>query len=58
MSDTCPLCGAAMADDTPAVAGAPVFSYSCAKCAYWIELVAQPDGTIVAVGHEAEEGER
>ena len=53
MSNTCPLCDAAMVDDTITTierSGVPLVS-RCAECDYWEEL-AFDDGTIVAVGHE------
>lgn len=52
----CPLCGCgAMMDDTLTEDESSPRVRRCIACPYWEEMVEQPDGTIVAVGHVPEE---
>jgi len=55
MSDTCPLCGGEMLDDTPKTLTTTCLVQRCADCDYWEEET-PVDGIPVAVGHEPEEG--
>lgn len=58
MIDICPLCGAAMLDDTQD--DRDEFwqvTWRCSGCKYFERTSITLDGTVVAVGHEPEEGE-
>lgn len=57
MSNACPHCGGEMLDDGPLTDGEEgLWVYRCVDCPYYVEARKQPDGTIVAVGHEEGEG--
>ena len=53
-ADTCPHCGSEMVWDEPQSPPDRDLLQHCEACAYWEELIAQLDGTLIAVGHVPE----
>ncbi len=56
MSDTCPKCGATLPDDVGLGDGRHWIE-RCGICDYSEVFLLQPNGVVVAVGHEPEGGE-